>query len=63
MKFFRIKILYSKNQFNAYFINILEIVLEYYQYWLQWISLDSFEQDGSKWFKLWNIHIQYIVTL
>ncbi len=34
-KFFQIEILYknySKKQFDAYFINILEIVFEYYQY-------------------------------
>ncbi len=39
---------YSKKQFDAYFINILDIVFEYYQYWLQWISLNSFKHDCSK---------------
>ncbi len=39
---------YSKNQFDAYFLNILE----YYQYWLQWVSLNSVEHDCSKQSKL-----------
>ncbi len=38
-QFFLIETLYnkySKNQFDAYLINILEIVFEYYQCWFQW---------------------------
>ncbi len=42
---------YTKNQFDAYFIKIVEVVFEYYQYWLQWISLHLFEHYCSKWFK------------
>ncbi len=48
---FKFKILYknySKKQFDAYFINILELIFEYYQYWLQWISLNFFEHDCSQ---------------